>query len=243
MQGWISVHRELLEHWLWDDKPFARGQAWVDILMKANHQPKEVYFDGTIHELEKGQFITSIKKLCMCWGWSNTKVNKFLDVLRKENMIEIKKHTKNTVIKVLNYAKFQDITETKNIDKTYQKHIKNETEAYQEHTNNTQTIMKTMSNNDNNVNNDKQNIYSLVVAYLNEKTDSNYRANSSKTRSLIDARCNEGFVLKDFQKVIDNKVSEWKGTDYEKYLRPETLFSNKFESYLNQKQKKRRVRY
>ena len=38
-------------------------------------------------------------------------------------------------------------------------------------------------------------------------------------------------------KVIDIKTIDWKGTDYEKYLRPETLFGNKFESYLNTKPK------
>ncbi len=243
MQGWISIHRELLEHWLWGDKPFARGQAWIDILMKANHKSKEVFFDGAVYMVEKGQFITSIHKLCSCWGWSNTKVNKFLDSLQKENMVEVKKHTKNTVIKVLNYAKYQDLEKIKNIEETYQKRNRNETETYQKHTKNTQTIMKTMINNENNVNNDKQNIYSSVVAYLNEKTGSNYKANTPKTRSLIDTRCNEGFVLKDFQKVIDNKIADWKGTEYERYLRPETLFSNKFEGYLNQKQKKRRVQY
>lgn len=78
-------------------------------------------------------------------------------------------------------------------------------------------------------------IYSSVVCYLNEKADTKYKATSKKTQQLIKARENEGFILEDFKKVIDNKVAEWLGTDMEKYLRPETLFSPKFESYLNQK--------
>ncbi|MGL5085587.1 MAG: conserved phage C-terminal domain-containing protein, partial [Clostridium sp.] len=56
-----------------------------------------------------------------------------------------------------------------------------------------------------------------------------------KTQGLIKARIAEGFTEEEFIKVIDNKVSEWVGTEYEKYLRPETLFGTKFESYLNQK--------
>ena len=52
---------------------------------------------------------------------------------------------------------------------------------------------------------------------------------------MIRARINDGFEVNDFKIVIDNKADEWVGTDFEKFLRPETLFSNKFEGYLNQK--------
>lgn len=80
------------------------------------------------------------------------------------------------------------------------------------------------------------NIYSPVVEYLNLKTNSKYKSSSSKTRTLIKARVNEGFTLEDFKKVIDIKTKEWLGTDMAKYLRPETLFGPKFEGYLNQKE-------
>ena len=78
--------------------------------------------------------------------------------------------------------------------------------------------------------------YKEIVDYLNEKTGSKYRSSGSKTKSLIKARANEGFNLDDFKTVIEKKAKEWSGTDMEKYLRPETLFSTKFEGYLNQKQ-------
>lgn len=73
-----------------------------------------------------------------------------------------------------------------------------------------------------------------IVDYLNSKTNKNYRASTRKTKSLINARMNEGFTLEDFKKVIDNKSSEWLNSKMEQYLRPETLFGTKFESYLNQ---------
>lgn len=75
----------------------------------------------------------------------------------------------------------------------------------------------------------------LIINHLNSKTGSRYRANSAKTRSLVKARLNENYTVEDFKKVIDIKCNEWLSTDMSKYLRPETLFSNKFESYLNQK--------
>ena len=71
-----------------------------------------------------------------------------------------------------------------------------------------------------------------IVEYLNKKTGFNYKPSSQKTQKFINARLKEGFTQEDFEKVIDNKVKDWKGTDYEKFLRPETLFGTKFEGYL-----------
>lgn len=76
-------------------------------------------------------------------------------------------------------------------------------------------------------------LYSAVISYLNEKAGTKYRSGSDKTRKHIHARAAEGYKLEDFKTVIDSKCAEWLGTDYEKYLRPETLFGTKFEGYLN----------
>lgn len=74
-----------------------------------------------------------------------------------------------------------------------------------------------------------------IVDHLNKKTGKNFKANSKKTKSFINARLKEGFTVKDFKKVINIKTHEWKNDKkMEQYLRPETLFGNKFESYLNQ---------
>lgn len=74
-----------------------------------------------------------------------------------------------------------------------------------------------------------------IIKYLNQKLNAKFKR-ISKTESLIKARLNEGFTVDDFKIVIDKKYDEWKD-DHEmvRYLRPETLFSNKFDSYLNQK--------
>lgn len=77
-----------------------------------------------------------------------------------------------------------------------------------------------------------------IVEYLNKRTGANYKHTSYATRQKINARLNEGFNLDDFIVVIDKKCVEWMNTDMQKYLRPETLFGTKFESYLNQKAKK-----
>lgn len=75
-----------------------------------------------------------------------------------------------------------------------------------------------------------------VIEYLNLKAQTRYRTSTPKTKRLIRARLSEGFILDDFKIVIDNKCADWKGTEWEKFLRPETLFGTKFEGYLNARQ-------
>lgn len=82
-------------------------------------------------------------------------------------------------------------------------------------------------------------IYISIVDFLNEKAGTAYKATSKKTQSLINARISEGFSLDDFKRVIENMCAEWLGNDkMQPYLRPETLFGTKFESYLNAKTRK-----
>jgi uncharacterized phage protein (TIGR02220 family) len=82
---------------------------------------------------------------------------------------------------------------------------------------------------------DFSSIAKQVLDYLNEKTGKRYKG---KPADLLKIKARlappENHTLEDFKKVIDIKCAEWKGTSFEKFLRPETLFSTKFESYLNQ---------
>ena len=79
----------------------------------------------------------------------------------------------------------------------------------------------------------KNNIYSSVIDFLNAMAGTKYKSTTAKTQQLIKARLAEGFTLEDFETVIKKKCREWLDTDFAKYLRPETLFGTKFESYLN----------
>ena len=84
------------------------------------------------------------------------------------------------------------------------------------------------------INTTVNNIVEEIVNHLNDVLNKNYKHTGQKIKSLINARLKEGFTLKDFQKVHIVKFSEWNNTDMQKYLRPETLYGTKFESYLNQ---------
>lgn len=73
-----------------------------------------------------------------------------------------------------------------------------------------------------------------VINHLNQRAGTHYKATTASTRKLIKARLNEGFTIEDMKLVTDKKTAEWLGNaSMEQYLRPETLFGNKFESYLN----------
>lgn len=80
--------------------------------------------------------------------------------------------------------------------------------------------------------------YSEIINYLNGKANRQFKSTTKKTQSLIKARFNDGWEVEDFKTVIDKKTKEWLGdSKMENYLRPETLFGTKFESYLNQNMK------
>lgn len=78
--------------------------------------------------------------------------------------------------------------------------------------------------------------YEDIVSYLNEKAGKAFKHKTAKTRSLIKARFKDGFTIDDFKRVIDIKAAQWLNDSHmSQYLRPETLFGTKFESYLNEK--------
>ena len=76
-----------------------------------------------------------------------------------------------------------------------------------------------------------------IINYLNCKLGSNYRTKNKETQKHIKARLKEGYTLEDFYKVIDKQCNKWINTEWEQYLRPQTLFGTKFENYLNAPEK------
>lgn len=152
-KGFIALYRNILDHWLWDDKPFDRGRAWIDLLLTVNHTDKKIMFNGELTTIKRGQTITSIRQLCDRWGWSNNKVTRFLKMLESEQMLTRKSDSKKTVITIDNYAFWQDQENEKRQQsdtKAFQKHNRSISEATQKHFKSTQTTMI------NNENNDKQ---------------------------------------------------------------------------------------
>lgn len=83
--------------------------------------------------------------------------------------------------------------------------------------------------------NSLQDVLREVVDYMNKVCNTGFRYSNKKTKTLLKALLNQHFTMSEIKTVIDKKAAEWMGTPNEIYLRPETLFGNKFEGYLNQK--------
>ncbi|MGL4876142.1 MAG: conserved phage C-terminal domain-containing protein [Clostridium sp.] len=106
--------------------------------------------------------------------------------------------------------------------------------------------LKVHTNNNNNKQINNNNILYInkivdeVVEYLNLKIDGKYSKNNSQTVENIKNLISDGYDLEDFKAVVDKKYDDWKDTEYEKYVRPYTLFKrDKFENYLNQREVKK----
>lgn len=112
-KGWILLHRKIREcNIIWDDKPFSRGQAWIDLLLTVNHEDREILFNGNFTIIKRGQTLTSLTKLADRWGWSRKKTTKFLNELKMASMVDFESNNKRTVVTVINYDVYQDLGTT-----------------------------------------------------------------------------------------------------------------------------------
>ena len=107
-KGWISLHRQIQDNFLWQEKPFDKKSAWIDMLLMANAKDNRVLVGNKTILVKKGQKITSIKKLGDKWGWSNNKVRYFLNLLQEKGMIEYVSTRQYTAYFVLNFEQYQE---------------------------------------------------------------------------------------------------------------------------------------
>lgn len=164
-------------------------------------------------------------------------IQRALDVFEKMGMIEVVED----IYMISNWMKYQNTAELehiKNLNRLRQQKFRDKQKQLAlPDSNVTNNVKNNVTNNDfcSICNMSYVDVYKDIINYLNKVTNSKYKYTTKKNQTLIHARVEEGFTLDDFHQVIDKKSAEWLGTDYEKYLRPETLFGNKFEGYLNQK--------
>lgn len=157
MTGWISLHRSIQKHWLFEEKrKFSRFEAWIDILMMVNHTDNKIMHDGDLITVKRGQRITSLRQLGERWSWSITKVDKYLKILESDGMLDVKKDTKKTVLTVVNYDDYQD--------EDLKKRRRNDSEKTEKkHRSNTEKTQKKTNNNDNKENNENNDDNDVVV--------------------------------------------------------------------------------
>lgn len=106
-KGWIKLHRQLLDCWIWQEKPFDKGRAWVDLILLATHKDKKLIIDNKITVISRGSFMTSILKLSDRWGWSRNKVKRFLELLESEQMLNTERTSNGTLVTIVKYEDYQ----------------------------------------------------------------------------------------------------------------------------------------
>lgn len=219
MQGYIKLYRELLNNPIAKRPDYA--WLWTTLLLKASHKEVKFIWNDEVVVLKPGQFITGRKQLSSETGISESKVYRILKYLKNEQQIEQQSNNKYTTITILNWKKYQESEQ-----------------QIEQPVNNKRTTSEQPVNTYKNVKNDKNEknteIYVAVIDYLNKKAGRKYKPANGNTK-WIQARLSEGYELNDFIKVIDIKTASWKNDKkYKNFLRPETLFGNKFDSYLNE---------
>ena len=190
-------------------------------------------------------------------GWHDKEGNVFQYYTNEQLMIDLNCNSNNTIIKIKKELKDAGLmTEVRqgmnlpnriyldalngSVESAFQEvqkvHLGSAKNAFQEvqkvHTIKTEN---TKTENNNNI----LSICKEVISYLNLKSKKNFKVNTASHQKFIKARLKEGYVLEDFKKVVDIMVAKWKGTEYEQYLQPQTLFGNKMDNYLNQPMPKR----
>lgn len=106
--GYFKVDRRVFDHWLWEDKPFSKGQAWIDLIGLANYEDGKTLYHGEIVACKRGTVYRSISFLADRWGWSRKKARAFIELLESDEMVTAKVTRKGTTITLMNYGKFQD---------------------------------------------------------------------------------------------------------------------------------------
>jgi hypothetical protein len=154
MTGWIKLHRDITNHWIWNDKPFDKCRAWIDLILMANHKDNKFVLGNEVINVNRGSFITSEVKLMERWGWSKTKVRAFLNLLEKDSMIVKNSDRKKTTITIVKYNVWQDIETTE--------------EPQKDHKKTTKRLQKDTNKNDKNVKNEKK-IYTDFVSMTEEE--------------------------------------------------------------------------
>jgi len=100
--GWICLHRSLLE-WEWyDDKNACR--LFIHLLLKANHKPKK--WRGIT--IESGSLIAGRHVLSAETGLSEQQIRTSLNKLKSTNGITIKSTNKYSMISICCWSKYQD---------------------------------------------------------------------------------------------------------------------------------------
>jgi len=217
-EGWIKLHRKIQDCDIWlDDEPFDLRSAWVDLLLLANHRDKDIVLDYKPFVIKRGQFLTSVRKLSVRWGWSKDKTLKYLRLLESLGMIERDSNNQRTLLTIVKYRDYQVGQDT---DATRNGH---ETDANQD------TSPDTGSPQTRNIKNEK-NIKKYIFVPPTIEEVRNYcqeRNNSVDPVTFVNFYESKGWMIgKNKMKDWKSAVRTWERNDKDKVKNEKPKFDN-----------------
>ncbi len=106
-RGFIQLSRGFFSHWLWEEqRDYSKAEAWLDLIRMATFRDETACVQGRMLKLHKGDLVASARYLSTRWGWSRSKVERFLQNLQREAMIEPRNDTGLNIIKLCNYERY-----------------------------------------------------------------------------------------------------------------------------------------
>jgi uncharacterized phage protein (TIGR02220 family) len=213
-RGWIKLWRKLRDSKIFKHRGLLQVAIWA--LFKANYEenwvPVKTGKGETIVHLKPGQFIFGRHRAAGDLGIPPSTFRNWLQVLRGARFLDTQSKAHYTIGTIVNWETYQPGEIEEPEEKDNQRTTKGHREELKEEI-----------------------LSSSVIEYLNLKAHKNFKPSTKATQRLVQARSNEGYELGDFQRVIDVKCSQWlNDSKMIAYLRPQTLFGTKFESYLNE---------
>lgn len=226
--NFILLNRRLLKNDLWTKEPFTYGQAWVDLLLRTNHKEKLITTRNNNEvKISRGECGYSIKALSDIWHWSRGKINTFLKRLEDRKMVEIRQECNHTIIKVLNYEKYQvssdnlldnlsdnstdnlldNLTQTKNDKRMIKECIKKEKEKKEKTQANLDEVINEL-----NLSEDWKNIFQEWLDYKKVEKNETYKSNVS-LKACINKVYKEsnGNIYLAKQAIQNSIANTWKG--------------------------------
>lgn len=107
-RGYIKTFRRIQQNPLWEEKPFDRARAWLDLILIANYKEGYLLVRGNKITVKRGQVGWSELALAEKWGWSRGKIRRFLDELQQSKQIVQHKNRVTSLITIVKYELYQD---------------------------------------------------------------------------------------------------------------------------------------
>lgn len=192
VSGWISLHRRIREHWIWQDP--VKLKWWIDILLTVNHEDKKVNIGMRLIECKRGQTVMSLRNWADRWKVSRDSARNFLELLKKDGMITTENLTNTTRITVCNYEDYQGGLRT---DQTLSKRKAN--------------AKQTPADTNNNDNNDNNSIVNKSARF-SPPTIEEIKDYCVKRNNSVDANIFFDFYESNGWLVGKNKMKDWKAS-------------------------------